>query len=137
MEFSIASIQEAHKLYTGPEFPKLIKAFKSMGMITNIFNLETGIVTYINRSGETLENNGIKVDFDICEAGKFEEAIIALQRNQRGESDFYIFCIEVATAGVYKWVSELDEMTCTYFDKTEQVIIIESIPRVRAEAYIV
>jgi uncharacterized protein YbcV (DUF1398 family) len=130
MEFSIASIQEAHKLYTGPDFPKLIKEFKAMGMVTNIFNLETGIVTYINRSGETLENTGIKVDFDICEAGKFDEAIFALQRNQKGESDFYTFCNEVAKAGVYKWVSDLDEMTCTYFDKTEQVIILESIPSV-------
>ena len=130
MEFSITSIQEAHKLYTGPDFPKLIKEFKSMGMVTNIFNLETGIVTYINHTGETLEDTGIKVDFDICESGTFEDAIFALQRNQRGESDFYTFCNEIAKAGVYKWVSELDEMTCTYFDKTEQVIIIESIPSV-------
>ena len=101
-----------------------------MGMVTNIFNLETGIVTYINHTGETLEDTGIKVDFDICESGTFEDAIFALQRNQRGESDFYTFCNEIAKAGVYKWVSELDEMTCTYFDKTEQVIIIESIPSV-------
>ncbi len=38
MGFSIGSIQEAHRLYTGPDFPKLIKVFKSMGMITNIFD---------------------------------------------------------------------------------------------------
>lgn len=130
MEFSLTSIQEAHKLYTGPDFPKLIKAFKSMEMITNIFDLETGIVTYINRSGDILESTGIKVEFDICETGKYEEAIFALQRNQRGESDFYSFCNEVAKAGIYKWVSDLDAMTCSYFDKMEQVIIIENIPSV-------
>lgn len=70
------------------------------------------------------------IRIDICEAGKFDEAIFALRRNQRGESDFYAFCNEVAKAGVYKWVSDLNEMTCTYFDKTEQVIILESIPSV-------
>ncbi len=130
MEFSLVSIQEAHKLYTGPDFPKLIKAFKSMDMITNIFDLETGKVTYVSRSGDTLVSTGIKMKFDTREAGKYEEAIIALQRNQRGESDFYSFCNEVAKAGIYKWVSDLDAMTCSYFDRMEQVVIIENIPSV-------
>lgn len=53
MEFTLKSIQDAHKMYTGPDFPLLIKAFKSMGMITNIFDLETGLVTYVNSTGET------------------------------------------------------------------------------------
>lgn len=128
MEFSIAAIQEAHELYTGPDFPKLIKVFKAMGMKTNSFNLETGVVTYTNSLGEKLVSEGIKVDFNIVEKGNYEGAIIALQRNQRGESDFYTFCNEVAKAGVYKWVIDLDKMTCAYFDKVEQVIIIESIP---------
>ena len=130
MDFSLSSIKEAHEQYTGPDFPKLIKAFKSMGMVTNVFNIETGIVTYIDGSGKTLENTGIKVGFEICETGNLEDARSALQRNQSGESDFYTFCIEIARAGVYKWVSDLEEMTCTYYDKTEHAIIKEIIPSV-------
>ena len=130
MEFSLASIIEAHKQYTGPDFPKLIKAFKAMGMITNVFNLETGIVTYMNRSGEILESTGIKVEFDICGTGNYEEAVFALQRNQRGDSDFYTFCYEVAKASIYKWVSDLEAMTCSYYDKMGKAIIVENIPSV-------
>lgn len=100
MVFSMRSVQEAHALYTGPDFPKLIKAFKAMEMTTNVFNLETGVVTYMSRSGETLESKGIKVTFDIGEVGN------------------------------YKWVSDLEAMTCAYYDKTEAIIIIEAIPSV-------
>lgn len=130
MVFSMRSIQEAHALYTGPDFPKLIKAFKAMEMTTNVFNLETGVVTYMSRSGETLESKGIKVTFDIGEVGNYNEALHALQRNQSGESDFDTFCTEIAMAGIYKWVSDLEAMTCAYYDKTEAIIIIEAIPSV-------
>lgn len=128
MEFSIASIREAHKLYTGPDFPKLINVFKSMGMVTNIFNLETGVVTYMNRVGDRLEDVGIQVDFCIGESATYESALLALQRNQKGESDFYTFCNEIAKAGIYKWLINLEKMTCGYYDKSESLIILENIP---------
>ncbi|MEJ7511945.1 hypothetical protein WL557_12895, partial [Staphylococcus lugdunensis] len=38
MEFTLKSIQEAHEKYTGPDFPKLFKAFKDMGMVSNEVN---------------------------------------------------------------------------------------------------
>ncbi len=130
MEFSLKAIHEAHKLYTGPDFPKLIREFKSMGMVTNIFNLETGIVIYINNSGSLLEDGGIQVEFEIKSSADYNEALSALQRNQRGETDFPTFCNEIAQAGVYKWISDLEMMTCSYYDKQETIVITETIPTV-------
>lgn len=130
MEFKLKSIQEAHKLYTGPDFPKLIREFKLMGMKTNIYNLETGVVSYLNKAGESIEDQGIKVVFRIDETACYDEALTSLKRNQKGESDFPTFCIEIARAGIYKWVSDLEQMTCSYYDKQENVVIIEDIPTI-------
>lgn len=130
MEFTLESIHQLHKLYTGPDFPKLIQEFKLMGMITNMFNLETGNVTYISDTGEILLDDGIKVDSKIPESATHDIALLALQRNQKGETDFPTFCREIAKAGVYKWVSDLEKMTCSYYDRTENQVIVEDIPKV-------
>jgi len=37
------------------------------------------------------------------------------------------FCTEVAQAGIYKWVVNLETMTCNYYDKNENLIISEII----------
>lgn len=128
MEFTSKSIHEAHKLYTGPDFPKLIKEFRLMGMITNSYNLETGIVSYVNETGECIEEKGIEVEFTIEENSFYDKALDALKRNQEGVSDFPTFCIEIARAGIYKWVSDLEKMTCSYYDKKETILISEDIP---------
>lgn len=129
MEFTLESICEAHKLYTGPEFPKLIREFKAMGMVTNIYNLETGVVSYLNKTGDSIEDKGIQVT-EIGLHSDYAAALTALKRNQRGESDFTAFCNEIAAAGIYKWVSDLEKMTCSYYDKQENAVIMENIPAV-------
>ncbi|MDF2988530.1 MAG: hypothetical protein K0R50_4040 [Eubacterium sp.] len=34
-------------------------------------------------------------------------------------------------AGVYKWISVMDKMTCSYYDMEENVVIMEAIPNVQ------
>jgi uncharacterized protein YbcV (DUF1398 family) len=130
MGFSLQAIHEAHKLYTGPDFPKLIREFQSMGILENCHNLETGIVTYIHLDGTRLEEPSMKVDFNIDESANVETALLALRRNQQGVTDFPTFCEEIARAGIYQWVSDLEKMTCSYYDKQDALVIEETIPSV-------
>ncbi|MDF2804105.1 MAG: Phage envelope protein [Anaerocolumna sp.] len=127
LEFTIQAIHEAHKLYTGPDFPKLIREFKLMGMVSNVYNLENGIITYSNDVGECIQEKGIAMNFEIEKIADYDLAIKALRSNQEGETDFAMFCIEIAKAGIYKWVSDLRDMTCSYFDKNDNLIIEEYI----------
>jgi len=55
MEFSLEAIKKAQKLYTGPDFPKLVKEYGLMGIVLNIYNIETGVVNYINNSGDSIK----------------------------------------------------------------------------------
>lgn len=131
MKFYLESIKQAQKLYTGPDFPKLVSEYKIMGIVTNIYNIETGIVSYVNKQQKIIRDTGIKVDVEIPQNSNYEKAILGLKRNQKGESDFITFCREVAGAGIYKWIVDLENMTCNYYDKQENMIISEIIPQIK------
>lgn len=128
MAFTLEAIQEAHKKYTGTGFPKLIREFKLMGMATNTFNLKTGLVSYESKSGELIAVQGNAVDEEISVISSREAVIDVLKRHQAGETDFTVFCREIAHAGVYKWISYMDKMTCSYYDLEENVVVSEAIP---------
>lgn len=42
---NITDIQKGHETFTGFDLPKLIQAFKEMGMVANTVSLEKGLVT--------------------------------------------------------------------------------------------
>jgi len=128
MEFSLESIHKAQNLFTGPDFPKLVREYRKMGIVTNIYNIETGLIIYENKSGKQIKDSGIKVNFEIIQSAVYEQALLSLQRNQKGESDFLTFCEEIGRAGIYKWVVDLENMTCSYYDKKENIVISEKVP---------
>ena len=130
MEFSLQAIEEAHKKYTGPDFPKLIQEFKLMGMVSNIYDLSSGMIIYVDKAGQSLESQSTKSEVAITEPSSEEDARAALKRNQTGITDFPAFCSEMVQAGVYKWVSDLEKMTCSYYDLQETAIIVEAIPSI-------
>jgi uncharacterized protein YbcV (DUF1398 family) len=51
-----------------------------------------------------------------------------LKSHQEGRTNFPRFCSDAAHAGVEKWVVNMAAMTCTYQDKNEHILVVESIP---------
>jgi uncharacterized protein YbcV (DUF1398 family) len=51
-----------------------------------------------------------------------------LKAHQGGKNDFPSFCNQAARSGVAKWTVCVDKMTCTYFDKAGNEILVEEIP---------
>ena len=130
MRFSIEAIKEAHGKYTGVDFPKLIREFKRMEMLTNTYNIQSGLVTYEHKNGEQIKVQSNPVDVPVNTVSSTAVAQDVLKRHQAGETDFLTFCREIADAGVCKWVSNMDKMTCSYYDLKDNVIIVEEIPEV-------
>lgn len=130
MRFSLEAIQEAHRQFTGVDFPKLIKEFKLMGMLANTYDIQAGLVTYEHKSGEKIEVRSNAVDVPVNTVSSTAAAQDVLKRHQAGETDFLTFCKEIAGAGVYKWISDMDKMTCSYYDLKDNVVIAEEIPNV-------
>ena len=62
-----------------------------------------------------------------CDKDKFVEY---LKIHQKGETDYFTFCKHCAETGIEKWIVRLDEMTCIYYNKIGNEILIENISKV-------
>ena len=51
-----------------------------------------------------------------------------LKNHQNGNTDYPTFCSDCAASGIEKWVVDLQQMTCVYFDKAATEILVEKIP---------
>ncbi|WP_231700349.1 DUF1398 family protein [Streptococcus halichoeri] len=123
-----ADIQAAHQQFTGPDFPKLIQAFKAMGMLRYTVFIDRGEVSY-QSADQVLITNGYQVRSEIAARSNLAAAQADLARHQAGQSNFEAFCQDMAAAGIYKWVSDLQAMTCSYYDQSETALIVEQIPQ--------
>ena len=127
--FTIAQIEWAHsKVKSGADFPKYIKEIKELG----VTSFETWVFdSHTNYFG--------KNEFQIHSKPKYDEITIAnksnkelfqhyLQIHQKGETDYFTFCNHCAETGIKKWIVDLTKMTCTYYDMSENEIVIEKVP---------
>jgi uncharacterized protein YbcV (DUF1398 family) len=51
-----------------------------------------------------------------------------LKAQQNGQTDYPTFCSDCAKLGIEKWKVRMEEMTCTYYDKSGKEILVEEIP---------
>lgn len=128
--FTLEAINQGHEQFTGPDFPKLIAYFKDLGMVENTVDIQSGQVTYHSKAGKILEKTGYRVMIPVSDQVNLDQFVTILRHHQAGEIDFPTFCQEVAEAGVYKWVIDLEAMTCSYLDKTGQAVFEEIVPSI-------
>lgn len=129
--FTVAQIELAHsRIKSGAEFPKYIQKIKALGVAA----LETWVADsrtiYFGKEGFTAES---KPKYDAlaiaphCNKDKF---IQYLKIHQRGETDYFTFCRHCAETGIQKWVVNLEQMTCVYYDGGDHEVLMEFLPTV-------
>ena len=126
--FTIENINRGYEQFTGPDFPKLIAYFKDWGMVENTVDIQSGQVVYCSKSGQTLEKQGYQVTIPVSDRVNLDQFVTILRNHQAGQTDFPTFCQETAEAGIYKWVIDLEAMTCSFMDKAEQAVFVETVP---------
>jgi uncharacterized protein YbcV (DUF1398 family) len=125
--FTIDQIKAAHsKVKSGADFPKYIKELHELGVTRYINYVSDGHTDYegTNSMYGPPKYEG-KLVAEKSDAGKLKAA---LKVHQSGRSDYSTFCSEAAEYGVNKWVVDIIEMTCTYFDKGNNPVVVEEIP---------
>ena len=50
--------------------------------------------------------------------------------HQKGETDYFTYCKHCDETGIGNWLMDLKKMTCTYYDKAGNEILVENIPAV-------
>ena len=80
-------------------------------------------------------------DFVITSTAKYDNLTIAeisqteqfksdLSAHQQGKSDYLTFCNQCAASGIEKWVVNMEKMSCAYYDKMGNEILMERIPAI-------
>ncbi len=127
--FTVQQIQNAHlKVKSGSDFPSYIKEIKSFGVLgfkTWVTNSVTEYFGANNFTTNSLPKYESLVISDVCNPTTF---IQNLKAHQKGETDYYTFCTHCAETGIEYWIVDLNKMTCTYYNKSQQEVLVEKIP---------
>jgi uncharacterized protein YbcV (DUF1398 family) len=127
--FTLDQLKTAHaKVKSGADFPTYIQEISKLG----VESYETFVT-----DGHTVFNGAFQ--FQITSAPKYTPLEISdatnpaqfttqLKIHQNGGSDYLSFIRQCAENGVEKWMVSIKDMTCTYYDKTGDVVLIETIP---------
>ena len=127
--FTTTQIKEAHsKVKTGADFPKYIQEIKTLGVTA----FETWVVdshtVYFGANNFQTASAPMYGPLEIATTTNKEQFKNSLKIHQQGKTDYQTFCNHCAETGIEKWFVDLNEMTCTYYDKAGNSILVENIP---------
>ncbi len=128
--FTVEQIEQAHKkVQSGADFPKYIQEIKEFGVKGFETWVKDSHTEYFGDNNFSTQSNAKYDELVISDFSSKEIFISQLKSHQQGKTDYFTFCKDCAEAGIEKWVVTLEEMTCTYFDKKGNEILVEEIPQ--------
>ena len=108
--------------------PKYIQEIKSLGVIGFDTWVKDSKTDYFGENNFKISSLPKYDELTILDNTNGEDFMIKLRAHQQGKTDYFTFCKDCAETGIEKWVVNLNEMTCIYFDKKGNEILVEQIP---------
>lgn len=127
--FTLEQIKNAHsKVKSGADFPAYIKEIKQLG-VTNYETLVVDGHTDFFGVNDYKISSIPKYDaLTIAETSQAEQFKLDLIAHQQGKTTFLTFCNDCAKSGIEKWAVCMNKMTCTYYDKAGNKLLVEVVP---------
>lgn len=127
--FTIEQIRAAHsKVKSGADFPAYVQEMKLLGILFYKHFVSDGQIEYHGANNLTLTAEAKWLPVEIAEASNEEMLKYSLLIHQQGQTNYITFCKQAAEAGVEKWIVDMGNMTCTYYDKSGNTMLKEQIP---------
>ena len=128
--FTADQIKTAHgKVKSGADFPAYIQEIKSLGVTHYEAYVTDGHTDYHGGNGHTATVPPKYAPLPIADAADMETFKAELLAHQQGKTDYLTFITMCAATGIEKWKINMDKMTCTYYDKAGNEILVENIPQ--------
>lgn len=128
--FTVEQIKAAHsRVKTGADFPAYIKEIKALGVTHYEAYVTDGHIDYHGEGNYTATVSAKYEPLLIADSPELKEFKAELLAHQQGKTDYLTFIRMCAKTGVEKWEISIDKMTCTYFDKAGNEMLVESIPQ--------
>lgn len=128
--FTVEQIKTAHgKVKSGADFPAYVKEIKTLGVTHYEAYVTDGHIDYHGINEYTAKVPAKYDPLVIADTPNHEQFKAELVAHQEGKTDFLTFIKMSAMFGIEKWTICMDKMTCTYYDKTGNQILVEQIPQ--------
>ncbi len=128
--FTIDQIRTAHgKVKSGADFPSYIKEIKSLGVTHYEAYVSDGHIDYHGANNYTVVVPAKYDNLLIADTPQREEFKRELISHQEGKTNFLTFIKMCASCGIEKWTICMDKMTCVYYDKAGNELLVEPIPQ--------
>ncbi len=127
--FTIEQINTAHsKVKSGADFPAYIRDLKQLGVTHYETFVSDGHTDYFGEDNYHISSPAKYEPLSISNTPNVEQFTLDLKAHQQGKTDYPTFCSDCAKSGIEKWKVSLQKMTCTYFDKAGQEVLVEQVP---------
>ena len=128
--FTVEQIEKAHEtVKSGADFPRYIQEIKQMGVTAFETWVNDSHTVYFGADNFSTTSLPQYEKLEIAAQSDKEKFVRYLKIHQQGETNYFTFCKHCAETGIEKWVVCLDEFTCTYYDNTGNIILVEPIPQ--------
>lgn len=128
--FTAEQIKAAHsKVKSGADFPAYIQDLKKLGVTYYETFVSDGHTDYYGIDNYKISTIAKYDTLKITETSDTEQFKADLGVHQQGATDYLTFCNDCAKSGIEKWEVCMDKMTCTYYNKAGNEILIEEIPQ--------
>ncbi len=129
--FTIEQIHEAHsKVKSGADFPKYMQDIIALGVTSFETFVLDNRTNYYGENNFKISSEGFLETLIIAEKSNVEQFKLDLKSHQQGKTDYITFLKDCAKSGIDKWIVLMDKMTCTYYDKSGNEMVVEVIPSV-------
>lgn len=127
--FTINQIKQAHaKVKSGADFPIYVQDIIKLGVTKYESFVSDGNAIFYGTNNYQQQWEAKYATLPIASNSNQQQFITQLKAHQQGKTDYRTFCEDCAKWGIEKWVVNLTDMTCTYYNKAGEEILVEKIP---------
>jgi uncharacterized protein YbcV (DUF1398 family) len=129
MIIALKEIKEAHsKVRSGADFPNYVQDLIKLGVKKYDTYVCDGHTLFFGDDNYQIQSEPKYSELNIANISDKERFKHYLKSHQRGQTDYPTFCNHSAETGVEKWTVDMSQMTCTYYDKSNNEMLEEQIP---------
>lgn len=126
--FTIQQIKEAHsKVKSGADFLKYMQDIIVLGVTSFETFVNDNHTNYYGKDNFQIASQGFSERLVIADEGNIEQFKFDLKAHQQGKTDYITFLNDCAKSGVENWIVDMSKMTCSYYDKAGNEMVVEVI----------
>ena len=126
--FQLEEIKQAHsKVKSGADFPAYVQELIKLGVKKYDTYVSDGHTLFVGEHNYRLQTAPKYAALNVNDTGNAEKFTHYLKIHQQGQTDYPAFCNHSAETGVEKWTVDTNLLTCTYYDKSNNIMLEEKI----------